>query len=116
MNVDEMVKEFGDCVVSQSEAIMRGDPTTGNKFAKRYIAAINGLRAIGDPGRDALATVLDDENEDARVMAAAYLLRHCEAKARPVLERAAAGKGLAALAADMTLKNWREGTWNMDPL
>jgi hypothetical protein len=47
--------------------------------------------------------------------AAAFLLRHRTAEAKAVLEGAAQGKGLEALGAQQTLKNWEDGTWALDP-
>jgi hypothetical protein len=52
---------------------------------------------------------------DVRVTAAAFLLRHRTSEALAVLEMAAQGQGLAALGAIQTLKNWKGGTWALDP-
>ena len=115
MDVAELVKEFADCVAAQSEAIAKADPITGNRFAKRYIAAFEELRAHGNLGRDALADLLDDNRPDVRVMAAACLLRHSGDRARAVLEAEAKGNGLAAFGAAHALQRWKEGTWALDP-
>jgi hypothetical protein len=84
-------------------------------FAKRYVAAFQMLRLHGDCGRDALAVLLSDPRADVRVMAAAFLLRHCEAKARAVLETEVMVGGVAAFGAAQTLRRWKEGTWTLDP-
>jgi hypothetical protein len=115
MNLDELVNEFADCVAAQSDAIAKSDPNAGNKFARRYIAAFERLRAHGDSGRDALAALLMDPRPDVRVMAAAYLLRHCEDRARTVLEAEAKGTGIVAFGAAQSLQRWNEGTWALDP-
>lgn len=115
MNVTELVKEFAHCVVAQSEAIAKSDPNSGNKFAKRYIAAFQELRSHGDEGREALAVLLTDNRSDVRVMAAAYLLRHCESRARAVLEAEAKGTSFVAFGAAQALQRWTEGTWALDP-
>jgi hypothetical protein len=115
MNLDSLVKEFASCVVHQNEAIFRGDATASNEYARRYIAAFGKLRSSwGDEGRDALATLLVDHRADVRVMAAAYLLRHCKERARAVLEAEAKGSGLIAFGAEQALKRWEEGTWALD--
>jgi hypothetical protein len=116
MNLDALVKEFADCVARQSKAIANGDAKVGNSYAKRYVAAFEKLRARGDDGRNALAILLLDERADVRVMAAAYLLRHCEGRARAVLEKEAKGKGPVAFGAVQALKRWNEGTWALDPV
>lgn len=115
MEIDDLVKEFGDCVAAQEAAITETDPIKGNKFAKRYIAAFEKLRSFGDRGRDALAVLLDDSRPEVRVMAAAYLLRHCGDRARAVLERESTGKGRIAFGAVQALQRWKEGTWALDP-
>jgi hypothetical protein len=110
------VNEFARSVAAQSEAIAMGDATIGNGFAKRYIAAFEKLRDHGDAGRDALAALLSHPRADVRVMAAAFLLRHCEARARAVLESEATGEGLTAFGAAQALQRWKEGTWSLDPV
>lgn len=115
MHIDDLVKEFGDCVAAQEAAIAKADPVEGNKFAKRYISAFEKLRSHGKPGRDALAALLDDDRPEVRVMAAAYLLRHCGDRAKKVLEKEAAGGGRIAFGAAQALQRWKEGTWSLDP-
>jgi hypothetical protein len=87
----------------------------GNKYARRYIAAFKKLRAHGDPGREALTVLLDPISANVRVMAAAFLLRYCEFKARRVLKAEAKGTGISAVGAEQTLLNWKNGTWVLDP-
>ena len=87
-----------------------------NKHAKGCVAAFKKLRAIGDPGRDALAILLSHERPDVRVAAAAYLLRHRTEEALAVLEEAAQGKGLVAFEATQAIMRWHEGDWALDPL
>lgn len=110
-----LVHEFATCVVARSEEIQRGDAETGNRFHHRYIAAWEALRAIGDPGRDALAWLFAHSDADVRVAAACVLLRHRHAEARAVLEEEAHGGGLAALGAELTLERWDKGEWTLDP-
>jgi hypothetical protein len=110
-----LVDEFAHCVAAQGQAIAKGDAASGNTFAKRYVAAFQMLRLHGDCGRDALAVLLSDPRADVRVMAAAFLLRHCEAKARAVLETEVMGGGMAAFGAAQALRRWKEGTWTLDP-
>lgn len=115
MNMTELVREFADCVANQSGAIAKGDPDKGNQYARRYVAAFEQLRAVGDKGRDALIPLLADGRPDVRVMAAAFLLRHCTEKATNVLEAESEGAGLIAFGAAQALERWREGSWALDP-
>ncbi|WNG32279.1 DUF2019 domain-containing protein [Archangium violaceum] len=113
--LEEWVEEFAQNVAAQTDSIWRGDAKTGNKHAKRYIAAFEALRAQGDAGREALAVLLTHPRMDVRVSAAAYLLRYRTEEARAVLEEAAKGEGLVPFEASIVLKNWENGTWALDP-
>ena len=110
-----LVEQFAAEVVKQTDSIWRGDHRTGNKHAKRYIAVFQKLRAMGDAGRDGLATLLTDERLDVRVMAAAYLLRHRTTEAMGVLATAAKGTGFIAFEAGQAIERWDDGTWALDP-
>jgi hypothetical protein len=114
-NLHLKVTEFANCVAAQAKAIEDGDPSTGNKYAKRYVKAFREIQKHGDEGRRALAELFSDPRADVRVMAAAYLLRFCEHSAVAVLETEAKGEGLVAFGAAQALKRWRDGTWALDP-
>lgn len=109
------VEQFADAVAQQTESLRQDDYQTGNKHAKRCIAAFERLRAFGDPGRDALASLLTHTRGDVRAMAACFLLRHRTQEAMEVLRREAAGEGLTAFGASEAIKRWEEGAWNLDP-
>ncbi|RKH13672.1 DUF2019 domain-containing protein [Corallococcus sp. CA053C] len=113
--MEKLVEAFAQNVEAQTEAIWRGDAKTGNKHADRYIAALKKLRAHGDAGRDALATLLSHPRMDVRTTAAAVLLRYKTKEAKAVLEEAAKGKGLIPFEAQEALKRWADGTWALDP-
>jgi len=110
-----LVEQFAEEVAKQTDAIWKGDHRTGNKHARRYIAVFRKLRAMGDPGRDALAALLRHERPDVCVAAAAYLLRHRTADATAVLREAAKGTGMVAFEASQAIKRWEEGSWTLDP-
>jgi hypothetical protein len=110
-----LVDEFAECVAAQSRAVLMGNAEASYGYARRYVTAFLVLRKLGDEGRDALATLLDDERADVRAMAACCLLRHCGERARRVLEAEANEHGLAAFSAAETLHRWEEGRWDLDP-
>jgi len=112
MKIDDLVKTFAVEVANQARAL---DPNVGNRHAKGYVAAFNELRTIGDEGREALTTLFTHRDADVRTMAAAFLLRYCEPRAREVLEKEAQGEGLVAFSASQALMRWDEGTWELDP-
>lgn len=112
MKIEDLVKTFAVEVENQARAL---DPNVGNRHAKAYVAAFNDLRAIGDEGREALTTLFAHRDPNVRTMAAAFLLRYCEPRARAVLEKEAKQKGLVAFSASQALMRWDEGTWELDP-
>jgi hypothetical protein len=115
-DMSHWVEQFADAVAQQTEALRQNDYQTGNKHAKRCIAAFEKLRVFGDPGRDALASLLVHTRGDVRAMAACFLLRHRTQEAMEVLRTEAAGGGLTAFGASEAIKRWEEGSWNLDPL
>lgn len=114
MDLNKIAEDFARNVEAQTNAIMSGTGSGGNKYAKRYIAAFKKLRAHGEAGRDALAVLLTHPRMDVRVKAAAYLLSDRPAQALPVLEEAAKGKGMIPFGASFAVKYWYEGTWKLD--
>jgi ribosomal protein L34 len=115
MTVEELVREFAENVVAQTEAVFNPGTDPDDTHGDRYIAAFRKLRARGDEGREALAALLKHPNVDVRTTAAAFLLRYRTSQARAVLEEAAKGEGLIAFEARQALKGWEEGTWALDP-
>jgi len=115
MEIDTLVREFGDCVAAQAQCIADGDANAGNEYARRYVAAFERLRDFGSEGRDALRSLMADERADVRVMAAAFLLRHSEQEALSVLRREANQPGLVGFGAQQALDRWKDGTWSLDP-
>src|SRR5690242_17105275 len=84
MNLEKLVEQFAFNVVAQTDATWRGDAKTGNKHARKYIAAFKELRAHGDAGREALAVLLKHPRPDVRTEAAAHLLRYRTEEAKAV--------------------------------
>jgi hypothetical protein len=114
MTLDELVEEFARNIAAQTEAIWSGDARTGNKHARRYIAAFKKLCEHGESGLDALARLLVHPRMDVRVKAALYLLSKRPEEAKPVLEEAAKSEGMIPFEAAQALKYWEEGTWSLD--
>jgi hypothetical protein len=115
IEIEKLVETFAHHAAAQTDAIFSGDARTGNRHIKQVIAAFDKLCAHGSAGRDALTSLFTHPRMDVRVKAAAFLLRHRTEEAKAVLQEAAAGEGLAALAASEALKRWEDGTWALDP-
>ena len=115
MTLEQLVEDFAQNVVAQSDAVLRGDPETANVHTDRFVAAFDGLTASCDSGRDALTLLFHHPRPDVRGTAAAFLLRYRTAESKAVLEALAAREGLAAFRAQQVLARWAEGTWALDP-
>ena len=113
--IQHLVKVFADSISKQKDAIRDGNPSLGNQHARKYIAAFDQLRALGDTSLDSLAPMLDHPREDVRAMAACFLLGHRRHKSLEVLRAAAnSGNWPTSGGAVETLKRWAEGTWTLD--
>ncbi len=115
-DIPRLVKQFADNVAAQTEAIYRANSKLGNRHAKKYASAFQLLRSFGDDGRDALASLFTDPRPDARVAAAAFLLRHRTDEALSVLEEESGKPGLISFGAEQAIERWRDGTWALDPV
>ena len=115
MEFKPLVEDFARHVMAQTEAFENNDARLANKNARRYQAVFDHLRAHGDAGRDALATLFTHPRKDVRAKAAVFLLRHRTHEAKAVLEDIARGEGLLAFGASQALQRWEDGTWSLDP-
>ena len=100
---------FVAAVVRQFEFIAQGDARNGNNEARKYIAAARTLLSGGKTSIDRFATLLLHDHDDVRAMAAAYLLKERTDAAVAALKPIAAGRGLSALGAQMTLARYERG-------
>jgi hypothetical protein len=66
--------------------------------------ALEAIRAHGESGREALLSLLKDEDVAVRISAAAHLLETDPDKAKPVLEEAGREPGLIGFNAKMMLR------------
>jgi hypothetical protein len=61
MELDKLVDDFANSVAQQKRS---RDTKTANQHAAAYLAAFETLRAQGDPGREALARLLEDSRAE----------------------------------------------------
>lgn len=113
--IQKLVDVFADSVAKQTQQIWEGNPSLGNKFARKYIIAFEKLITYGDDGRKALTKLFDHERPDVRAMAAGFLLRYSTVRAMEILLKEAGGEGMIAFEASEAIKRWNEGTWALDP-
>jgi hypothetical protein len=113
--VQELIEEFSRNVLAQKRALSTGDWRTGNHHARRYIAAFDGIRRIGDSARDKFAELLDHPDPEVRLMSACYLLRYKTADSMKVLQELSERSDMTGFGAIQCMKRWEEGEWQLDP-
>jgi hypothetical protein len=106
---DELTTVFADAVMAQARCIDQGDARTGNRHAKKYIAAAREILARGEEAIELFSNLLEHSDTGVRVAAAAYLLKSRTDRAVATLRPIAKGRGLASLGAQMTLKRYERG-------
>ena len=115
--IRRLVARFEQNVIAQTECFRRGDTRQANIHARRYIRAFDGIRKIGDEGREALAELLKHERDDVQVMAASFLLRYRTDECKKVLKRIAEeNHGILSFGASQALERWNDKTWELDPV
>jgi len=107
------LSEFTASVAKQDVCIARGDSRAGNREARKYVAAARAMLAGGSAEIDRFATLLSHEHLSVRVMAAAFLLKDRATQAVAALKPIAAGSGLSALGAQMTLDRFARGDFEV---
>lgn len=96
----------------RAAAMAKGDFAEGPSDAAHHAEMSSAFRELvrrGDRGNLALERLLDDDSTHVRLWAAAQLLFLGFSDARPVLERIAAGHGLTAMNAQVTLEQFDAG-------
>lgn len=96
----------------RAAATAKGDFSDGPSDAVQYAEMSSAFRELvkrGGRGNLAFERLLEDESIHVRLWAAAQLLFLGFSDARPVLERIASDRGLAATSARMTLEQFDAG-------
>ena len=109
---EQLVQDFANSVIAQDKAPSAEE---GNRHAFARSKAFDQLVAFGDEGREALSSLFRHEDPHVRCMAAAFLIRYKTDEATAVLEELAADRGFVSFCAKQTLKNWANGSWELDP-
>ena len=109
----ELAREFARQVEATTEATRRGDSPGAHQGSKRVVTVGRRiLEQFGDDGAEALVALLTHDRRDVRIEAASQLLGHRTEAAVGLLEKEAAEGDFLA---QMALKNWRSGNWNVGP-
>jgi hypothetical protein len=109
--VEDLIAEYRSTAAAWD--VLQSDAKKANPLFDRIHAIYKQLRTE-QPGRDAIAALMDDPATGVRLMAAGHSLAWAPDKAVKVLEAIQAEPGLHAVSAKYTLKSFREGKLDMD--
>ena len=107
----QLAAGYRDLIIQWGESGSR--PSVANQLFDAIHARFQLLRQT-QPGRDAIADLLDDASLPVRLKAATHCLLWNPARAIPVLEEIERGSGIHSITARYTLKAYRAGELDLD--
>ncbi len=114
-NRDALVEAFATAAVEHHKALVNGDAARAVEEQAKMVASFGELRAMGDEGYQALASLLQHDDEVVNTAAATVLLRYATDTSIRVLERVATNnQKLLGFRAEQALARWQEGNWHLD--
>lgn len=109
-----ILEEYIAACIKQEESLNRGDSKTGNKQYRIINNIIRDLKANPNYGLDKLIPFLEHQNANVMLTTAFCLIPMLPEQAKNVLVTLAAGRGLVAFNAEMTLSEWEKGNLKFD--
>ena len=109
VTVADLLRMYSAAAVAHNEATVQGDHRTANKQHDIVATVYRELRARGPEAQRSLLGLLDHPSEAVRGWAAAHALEFAPEDGKPVLEAIAAGAGIWAFTAGVTLEEWKKG-------
>lgn len=112
MDSDKVLANYVNAIIANRQALDNADPRRANKHYKVLVKSLHQLEAIGKR-REALLSLLSHDSPDVRGVAAAHLIDIEPGCAVRALEELAQSGGVAGFEANMVLKLWREGKFQI---
>jgi len=106
---ESLARAYSSAAAGHYEATKKGDDKAAIREYELLAGAYRELRHRGPQALDVLVPLFTDANQGVRMWAAAHGLMFAPEAAERVLSELAAGRGIVALNAQMTLKEWRRG-------
>lgn len=110
LDMRNLLDEYSDAAIKHAAASTEGDHKAANREYDRLAGVYRELKAGGDNAQNALLELLNHSNESVRGWAASHALEFAPSEGERVLTELMKAKSLWALDAEMTLKEWRNGT------
>jgi hypothetical protein len=114
LSTEELIEKVRTLSAGRWAAIYAGKPKEGNRMYDLLGAIEKELRARGIEAQRQLLKLLDDPDPGTRCWAAASALEFAPAEGERVLVEISDNvDGLVGFSAEMTLKQWRAGTFKV---
>lgn len=110
-NVEGIREHYRNLALDWADA--HGDAREANRIFKAHHALFRQIRNDGG-GREVISSLLQDENEAVRVLAATHALTFDPGAGEAALEELSHAGGRFALDAKYTLRSFRNGTLDLD--
>jgi hypothetical protein len=104
-----LIDQFRSAAIAKERGVATGDTARDAHLYAEMGAAVSSLRKLGPGGVAALRALLDDPDPEVAAWMAAEFAVEGDPAAVTTLERLAMGTGLSALAAQVTLEQYRQG-------
>jgi hypothetical protein len=112
LSIEQLIEITRNSSAERWHAIYAGKPRDGNRMFELLVAIHRELRARGPEAQRQLLSLLDDPDPGTRCWAAASVLEFAPDEGERVLvELAKAPNGLIGFSAEMTLEQWKAGTF-----
>lgn len=108
--IAQLVEAYVAAALVHGSASAVGDYKTANPSAKELIVIYQELRARGAEAQSSLLPLLEHDDPNVRLSAAAHALEFAADQGEPVLEELVGLQTTVGLGAQMTLREWRQGT------
>jgi hypothetical protein len=114
LSTEQLIEKTRLLSAERWRAIYASRPKDGNRMFDLLIAIDRELRARGPEAQRQLLSLLDDPDPGTRCWAAASVLEFAPDEGERVLvELAKAPNGLIGFSAEMTLEQWKAGTFKI---
>jgi hypothetical protein len=111
--LQQLINQFALCSREHHTATVSGNWKEVNRNARCLSEMHKALVALGDPGRQALLTLVSDTDASVRLMAATFSLGYAPDLCVQVLQNLATYPGLLGFDAKQTIKRWKGGSWQL---
>lgn len=105
-----LIAQYRAAAVAHGIATEHGDHRRANRHHDTIAETYRELRARGEAAQCKLLVLLDDIDPHVRAWAASHALEFAPDRGEPVLRRLASYQSVVGLNAEMTLREWVNGT------